>query len=112
MDGTGSSAAEGYISAFNRVTRAWGGVCSNGFDLYDAHVVCKMLGFETSIEALIDTAADDLYGPAPSGSTFTLDNLDCSGHETSIYDCPVTGELTEYCGATEMAAVKCSKGKS
>ena len=110
MGGNGSSEKEGYVEALGS-NNVWGGVCDNSFDIFDAHVICKMLGFDTAIEAFTNSAADDLYGTAPSGSNFTLDNLDCSSSESSIFDCPLSSELAEVCDASKIAGVKCSKSK-
>ena len=67
LGGTESTETEGYIEVLG-IDGQWGGVCDNGFDIHDAHVICKMLGYPTAIEALANGAADDLYGTAPSGS--------------------------------------------
>ena len=111
MSGIGSSATEGYVEVFNITNGQWGGICQNSFDVLDAHVICKMLGFHTAIVPLINGAAADLYGTAPSGSNFVLDNLDCDGGESSILHCPETGEVTEICEASQIAGVKCATSK-
>ena len=110
LGGIGSSESEGYVEALGNDNQ-WGGICDNSFDVFDAHVICKMLGFSTAIEALTNSTADDLYGTAPSGSNFTLDNLDCSGSESSVFDCPLTGEVSENCEATKIAGVRCATSK-
>ena len=110
MGGNGSSEKEGYVEALGS-NNVWGGVCDNSFDIFDAHVICKMLGFDTAIEAFTNSAADDLYGTAPSGSFFVLDNLECSGSESSIFDCKKSSELAEICDASKIAGVKCSTSK-
>ena len=106
--GNGTSSSEGYIEAYNSTSGMWGILCDQSFGIIDAHVVCKMLGFTTAIEALSNSAADDLYGNPPSSSNFVLDNLDCSGSEKSVFDCPTTGESTNNCKAS---GVRCSTGK-
>ena len=108
MGGIGSSSTEGYVEVFNITNGQWGGICDNSFNILDAHVICKMLGFNTSIVALTNGAADELYGTAPSGSNFVLDNLDCTGSEKSVFDCSLTGELSDVCEASHIAGVKCS----
>ena len=111
LGGIGSSALEGYVEAFDVSNSVWSSVCDTSFDILDAHVICKMMGFNTSIIAFANSAADDLYGIAPSGSNFVLDNLDCSGKENSVFECRLTGELSDNCEATEIAGVKCSESK-
>ena len=107
LAGSGSSATEGYVEALNSTTGQWGGVCDNSFDIIDAHVICKMLGYPTAIKALADSAADDLYG-TPFDSNFVLNNLACKGSEASVFDCPLTGESIENCEAFEIAGVICA----
>ena len=85
LGGTGSSATEGYVEAFNVTIGQWGGICNNTFDIFDAHVVCKMLGYPTVIEDIANSASDGLYGPTPSDFKFTLKNLDCAGDEKSVF---------------------------
>ena len=111
LGGSGSSSTEGYVEAFNVINGQWGGVCDTSFDLFDAHVVCSMLGFPTAITALANSNAASLYGTAPSGSNFVLDNLDCTGFEKSVFDCPLTGELSDICEASQIAGVKCAASK-
>ena len=111
LGGNGSSLTEGFVEALNTTTGRWGGVCHNSFDVIDAHVVCRMMGFTTAIVALANGAADDLYGTLPSNSSFVLDNLACSGLETSIFDCRQTGELSEICDVSQIAGVKCATSK-
>ena len=111
MGGSGSSEKEGYVEVFDKHNQVWSGVCDTSFDILDAHVICKMMGFNTSIMAFANSAADDLYGIAPSGSNFLLDNLDCSGKENSVFECRLTGELSDKCEATQIAGVKCSASK-
>ena len=111
MGGVGSSEIEGYVEAFNATSGQWGGICDNNFDFYEAHVVCKMLGFPTALQVFANSIADNLYGTSPSGSNFILDNLDCAGCESSIFDCPRINEFIETCVASKIAAVKCSTSK-
>ena len=108
--GNGSSAKEGYIQLFDSKKNVWGGICEYSFSIIDGHVICRSLGFQTAIEALSHTDAAALYGNAPTNSNFTLDNLQCSGLESSIFDCPLTGESNGNCEPSQIAGVKCSYG--
>ena len=99
------------MEAFDVINGQWGGVCDNSFDLFDAHVICSMLGFPTAMTALANSDAYELYGTAPSGSNFTLDNLACTGSELSVFHCKLTGELTDKCEAWQIAGVKCATSK-
>ena len=111
MGGGGNSSTEGYVEVFDVANGQWAGICDNGFDVLDAHVICTMLGFPTAMVALANGVAADLYGTAPSGSNFVLDNLDCTGSEKSVFDCSLTGELSDICEASQIAGVKCAASK-
>ena len=108
LGGNGSS--EGYVEGLG-FNGQWGGLCGDAFDLNDANVICRMLGFPSAIAALGSSIADDLYGTAPSGDNFVLDDLECFGNETSVFDCLHSGEWNENCLATEIAGVKCATSK-
>ena len=87
-----------------------GGICDNGFDMNDAVVICRMLGYEL-VAALANSTADNLYGNAPSGNNFVLDGLGCTGNEESIFDCQHKGEWNENCVAKDIAGVQCEASK-
>ena len=83
----------------------WGTVCGNGWDLMDAQVVCKELGYGS---ATIASAA--LYGRG-SGRIW-LDNLECVGTENTIRNCSHSGWGILYnCRHYEDAGVQCDAGK-
>ena len=103
LGGTGSSASEGYVEALG-TNGQWGGVCDDSFDINDAHVICRMLGYPSAV-AVVD--AYSIYGIAQSGSNHVLDNLNCDGSELSVFDCSHNGEWVENCAASEIAGVQC-----
>ena len=105
LGGTGSSGKEGYVEALG-LNGQWGGICDDEFDINDANVTCRMLGFSKA------TKASNSYGTAPSGSNFILDDLTCTGNETFIFDCIHNGEWKHNCAAVEIAGVQCATGKS
>ena len=110
LGGVGSSETTGYVEALG-TNNNWAGICDDNFDIYDAHVVCRMLGYAFAREALVLSTADDLYGIAPSGDNFVLDDLGCTGNEASIFDCQHKGEWNENCRKNEIAAVQCARSK-
>ena len=109
LGGSKNSSREGYVQAFDVTKGQWGGICDNSFDILDAHVICTMLGFPTAMVALANSA--DFYGTAPSGANFVLDNLGCTGKESSVFHCLITDEVTDTCGAFQIAGVKCATSK-
>ena len=82
----------------------WGTVCDNGWDLNDAQIVCRQLGF---ISAVI-TRDNAFYGQG-SGQIW-LDNLNCVGTELTIENCTHNGWGNHNCGHGKDAGVKCSNG--
>ena len=79
----------------------WGTVCDDGWDLNDAQVVCRQLGFGP----VIDVRHDAYYGEG-SGQVW-LGKLNCTGTESNIEDCSHSGWGIEDCSHTEDAGVEC-----
>ena len=65
----------------------------------------------SKLKAFNSSTADGFFGTAPSGNNFVLDDLGCTGNETSIFDCPHNGEWNENCVFTDIAGVQCETGK-
>ena len=82
----------------------WGTVCDDGWDLDDAQVVCRELGFGQAIEA----RSHAYYGQG-SGRIW-LDNVNCVGRELAIENCSHGGWEIEDCYHSEDAGVKCAIG--
>lgn len=79
----------------------WGTICDDFWDLLDAHVVCRQLGFEGARESLHSAA----YGQG-TGEIW-LDDVRCSGNETAIFHCRHKGWRLSNCGHWEDASVRC-----
>ena len=110
MGGIGSSAKQGYVEGLGN-NGEWGGICGNGFNITDANVICNMLGFPSAIAAVTFPSAGFLYGNAPSGTNFVLDNLGCMGNESSVFDCPHSGQFNVNCKASKISGVQCATSK-
>ena len=83
----------------------WGTICDDGWDLKNADVICRQLGYKSAIKALQGS-------DVPNGNgKIWLDNVYCKGHESSISNCPHNGWGVHNCGHQEYAGVICSKGK-
>merc|ERR1712002_813480 len=74
-------------------------ICDDSWDMDDANVACRMLGFEGAE----DTVCCSEFGS--HGSTFIMDNLDCNGYEDSLFDCAY--DRHDDCGSSETAGVRC-----
>ncbi|XP_045710973.1 T-cell differentiation antigen CD6 isoform X3 [Phyllostomus hastatus] len=83
----------------------WGSLCDDTWDLKDADVVCKQLSCGWAIQAL-----PGLHF-APGQGAIHRDQVNCSGAETYLWDCPgLPGH--GYCGHKEDAGVVCSEHQS
>ena len=79
---------------------AWGTVCNDDWDLLDATVVCRQLGYGRAVAAL------DAYGGG-SGPIW-YDSVRCSGSEASLTQCAHRGLGVHYCDHREDAGVICA----
>ena len=79
---------------------AWGTVCGSGWDLQDATVVCRQLGYGRAVAAL------DAYGGG-SGPIW-YDGVRCSGSEASLSQCTHRGLGVHYCVHSRDAGVICA----
>ncbi|KFV97607.1 Macrophage receptor MARCO, partial [Fulmarus glacialis] len=77
---------------------SWGTICDDGWSTQDATVVCRMLGYNRAISAFTATAG--------TGQIW-LDDVNCSGNERSIFDCPKPAWGVNNCSHNEDAGVEC-----
>ncbi|KAL1779678.1 galectin-3-binding protein [Sigmodon hispidus] len=96
----GASANEGRVEIFYR--GQWGTVCDNLWNLLDASVVCRALGYENATRALGRAAFGPGKGPV------MLDEVECTGTEPSLANCSSLGWLKSRCGHEKDAGVVCS----
>ncbi|XP_041463290.1 CUB and sushi domain-containing protein 1-like [Lytechinus variegatus] len=93
----GSRPNEGRVEVFDG--KSWSTVCDDYWGIDDAHVACRMLGYDR---------AEVAYGEAKfgqgTGSIF-LDDLSCIGTETSLLACD-RGHGSD-CSHAEDAGVRC-----
>ena len=70
----------------------WGTVCDNGWDFNDAQVVCRQLVYGPPIAARVEA----YYGQGCV--RIWLDNLNCTGNESTIGECSHAGWGMHNCG--------------
>ena len=80
----------------------WGTVCDDWWDINDARVVCRQLGYQNAVRAI------KRYVHSGSGQIW-LDDVRCRGTERSIFDCTHRGWGIHNCGHSEDAGVECLK---
>ena len=79
----------------------WGTVCDDGWGTTDATVVCRQLGFYSSLR---------VYGSAHYGQgtgPIWLSKLNCIGNESSLTDCNQFKVGTKNCTHSNDASVQC-----
>ena len=80
----------------------WGTVCDDSWDINDAHVVCRQLGFPSASSAPHSARYGQGSGP------IWMDNVMCSGAEASLVHCTRTGWGSHNCFHDEDASVVCN----
>lgn len=86
--------------------RQWGKICSSGWDIEDARVACRQLGYVDAVAALRGSQVPTGYG------TIWLNNITCTGQEKNISSCFHGGWGNHYCRGYSDVGVECSnKGK-
>ena len=95
----------GYTPSSGRVevqyNGTWGTICDDSWDLQDAKVVCRQLGYDGALSAPHQAAFGQGTGP------IWMDGVHCVGNETSISLCTHNGWGVHNCRHYEDASVEC-----
>ena len=104
LQGPLSSNGTGRVEVF--YNGIWGTICDDFWDIRDAQVVCRQLGYQKALQAL-----QGYDVPSGSGQIW-LDDVDCTGNERNLAGCSHRKWGVHNCVHSEDAGVKCiPKGK-
>ena len=95
----GTNPNEGRVEVlFNGI---WGTLCDDSWDIYDATIVCRQLGFIGADKEFSRAFFGEGSGP------IHLNKLDCKGSEVALNECKHVGWGVKNCKHTEDAGVRC-----
>ena len=80
----------------------WGTVCDDAWDIKDARVVCRQLELPDAV------SAPRIARFGRGSGEILLDDVGCSGSESTIVNCQYRGWGVEDCSHSEDASVICS----
>ncbi|XP_078390931.1 scavenger receptor cysteine-rich domain-containing protein DMBT1-like [Cetorhinus maximus] len=83
----------------------WGSVCDDSWDVANAHVACKQLGCGNALEMTLPDSCRPGSGPV------WLDEINCSGNESFLWDCPSAPWSKHVCSHKEDVRIMCSEHK-
>jgi len=102
----GSSPHTGRVEIYTNNTGGldnaqWGTICDDFWNIQDARVVCRQLGYP-------DAVAAPLYAHYGQGTgPIWFDNVECVGIEPDIFTCTHIGIGIHNCGHYEDASAEC-----
>ena len=97
----GSGPQEGRVEVFH--FGAWGTVCDDDWDILDATVVCRQLGYTTATAAF---SSFFVFGVGTGPIWY--DQLGCTGYEANLTECSSNELAVHDCSHFEDAAVVCA----
>ena len=96
----GSNTMEGRVEIFYK--GEWGTVCDDVWDLRDAIVVCRQLGYTTALRRSIGAEFGQGTG------RIWRDNVNCVGTESMLSSCSASYWGRHNCGHNDDAGVVCA----
>ncbi|KAJ8023312.1 Neurotrypsin [Holothuria leucospilota] len=84
------------------IDEEWGTVCDDDWDMEDAMVVCRELGYQRAL----GSRERSFFGRG--SGTIWMDNVVCTGDETSLADCTKNPTGVHNCDHSEDAGVICA----
>ena len=102
LQGPSSANGTGRVEVF--YGEQWGTICDDDWDINDARVVCRQLGYKYALRALQGNQV------APGVGKIWLDNVNCTGNEQNLTMCSYIGWGMHNCVHSKDAGVECSQG--
>ncbi len=87
----------------------WGTVCSSNWDINEAKVVCRQLGYNQTNNTIIASTKAQLWGV---GHGTIWMKVQCSGSEASLLDCSHNGMRYTRCSHNQDVGVVCNASLS
>ena len=97
--GWGNVTSQGRVEVFYK--GSWGGVCGTNWDIKDAIVVCRQLGFQGALAAVTSTGFP---------SKKLMYDVHCVGSETSLTNCDHKESKSSQDCINRAACVMCMPG--
>ena len=97
----GSTPYEGRVEVY--YAGQWGTICSDGWSIEDANVICRQLGLPSASKAWQNSDFGQGSGPA------VLDRVACNGSESNIDQCDHSEWFNESCSLGEVVGVTCGE---
>ncbi|XP_058789027.1 uncharacterized protein LOC131662991 [Phymastichus coffea] len=97
-----NSSHEGRVEV--KILGKWGQVCDDSFDIIDAEVICRELGFNLGA---LEVRPGGFYGNMDPPESFMVDQLKCRGNESTIRECDFDGWGNHNCEPEEAVGVVC-----
>ena len=89
-----------------KIGEQWGTVCDDSWDLQDADVICRSLGYQGAERALTKGQVT----PGNESYPIFFDDVQCDGDEIGIEFCNHNGVGNNNCYHFEDAGVECKIG--
>ncbi|GMH66728.1 hypothetical protein TrST_g11808, partial [Triparma strigata] len=106
----GSSYVRGRVEVHHSMN-GWGTVCRDSFYTSEAQVVCRQLGLPFA-SASYGNTYDSWVAAGSNTQSIWLDDLQCTGSESTLNSCPHNGWGNVDCGHSRDVGVQCDSSTS
>jgi hypothetical protein len=109
----GVGEVQGRLEVRTNVTEQWGTVCNDFFGPEEVLIVCNRLGLKPGISlnrnnGNVPDSEDSPQNCGPGVDPIVLDDLQCNGHEVSLFNC-LHIDQADNCYHHEDAALSCRR---